>query len=246
MASTQRIAHGRLAPSPMRAAVIILVLLAVVAGLVVLIDMHLARPIDEAVIGTVRAQALVAPLGWLQTATALGGPTWVGLLAVVVAIVEIAARRPWVGVAAGTAVGLGALANGTIKLVVERQRPNELPPIVVEPGYSFPSGHSLSAMIAYGVIIVLVARTSLPAATRVVVAALLGLVIGLVGLSRVYLGAHYPTDVVGGWTLGLVWVVLFAAVSARLDARLSAARGRDAGAAVADPATRQSGPPATG
>jgi undecaprenyl-diphosphatase len=222
---------------------IVALVVVIVVALVAFIDAGLLRPFDEAVIGSVRAAPLVAPLAWLQTATQLGSTWWVLALGVLVGLVEIARGRARVGLAAAATIGLGALANSTVKLVVARPRPDLTTPIVIEPGYSFPSGHSLSAMVAYGVIAVLVARSGLPRPARTVIIGLLAVLIVLIGLSRVYLGAHYPTDVLGGWLMGFAWVSLFAAVSVGLDPRVSAARAPADAVAAEDPGAPRSGPP---
>lgn len=217
--------RARLAPSTRTAVGIVALDLALIVGLVMLIDAGAVRAIDEAVIDAVRAQPLVAPLAWLGSATQLGSTWAIAMVAVVVAAVELFAGRIRLGLAAAATIGLASLANSSIKLAVERQRPSLFPPIVSESGYSFPSGHSLSAMIAYGVVAVLVARTSLPRWLRVAAIAVLGVLIGVVGLSRVYLGAHYPSDVIGGYLLGLAGVVIFATLSTALDPRVPASVG---------------------
>ncbi len=230
--------RARLAPSTRTAVGIVALDLALIVGLVMLIDAGAVRAIDEAVIDAVRAQPLVAPLVWLGSATQLGSTWAIAIVAVVVAAVELFAGRIRLGLAAAATIGLASLANSSIKLAVERQRPSLLPPIVSESGYSFPSGHSLSAMIAYGVVAVLVARTSLPRWLRVAAIAVLGVLIGVVGLSRVYLGAHYPSDVIGGYLLGLAGVVIFATLSTALDPRIPASVGpRAAGAQRGDGAS---------
>lgn len=239
---------SQLAPPLVPAVATVALLLAMVVGLVLLIDADLLRPFDAGLIARIRAEPLVAPLGWLRAATELGATGTVALLALAVGAVELRAGRPFLAGAAAATIGLAALANTTFKLVVGRPRPDELPPIVVEPGYAFPSGHSLSAMVAYGVIAVLVARSSLGAGLRAALVIGLGVVVLAVGVSRIYLGAHYPSDVLGGWLTGLAWVVLFAAVSARLDPGLSGPRAREPGAtaARADRAGPRSGPPGPG
>jgi undecaprenyl-diphosphatase len=236
----------RLAPRPATAAAILALAGVIVVALVALIDAGVMRPFDEAIIGSVRAAPLVAPLAWLQAATQLGSTAWVFALAALVGLFEAVRGRPRVGIAAAAAIGLGALANSTIKLVVARPRPDLLTPIVVEPGYSFPSGHSLSAMVAYGVIAVLVARSGLPRPARTGIIGLLAVLVAVVGLSRVYLGVHYPTDVIGGWLMGFAWVTLFAAASVSVDPRVSAAPARVDAAADEDRAGPRSDPPVTG
>lgn len=234
------------APPVAGATAIAAVLLLLLLGLTGLIDAGFLRPSDQAVIDAVRAEPLVAPLAWLRAATELGSTWWVAGVAVVVAVVESIARRPALGVAAAVTIGVAALANSGLKLIVGRARPDLLPPIVVEPGYSFPSGHSLAGMVAYGVAAVLVARSGLPPWVRVVIILSCVALTVVVGLSRIYLGVHYPSDVVGGWLAGLAAVVLFAGLSARLDLRLSGATGRGGGAAAADRGGPRSVPPAAG
>lgn len=234
------------APRPAAATALAATLMAIVVGLVLCIDADLLRPIDEPIISTVRAEPLVAPFAWLATATQLGSTWWVALIAIAAALVELAAGRPLVGAGAAVTIGVGAFANSSLKLVVARARPDELVPIVVEPGYSFPSGHTLAATVAYGVIAILVARASWPIPIRVGALAVLAALPVLVGLSRVYLGVHYPSDVLGGWLMGIAWVALFAALSVGFDPRLSSAPGRGGRAAGADPGGPRSGPPAPG
>lgn len=97
-----------------------------------------------------------------------------------------------------------ALMTWVMKLTFDRPRPMLWPRLVQEYGASFPSGHSLYAMV-FGVLLIILSR-HLAKQMRLAVIGLALLWIGLVGLSRVYLGVHYPTDVLGGWVVGWVWV----------------------------------------
>ena len=112
--------RARLAPSVRTAVGIVALDLALVVGLVMLIDGGVVRGVDQAVIDAVRARPLVAPLAWLGSATQLGSTWWVAIVAVAVAAVEMLAGRWRLGLAAAAMVGLASLANSSIKLAVER------------------------------------------------------------------------------------------------------------------------------
>ncbi|MDR1815241.1 MAG: phosphatase PAP2 family protein [Clostridiales Family XIII bacterium] len=101
--------------------------------------------------------------------------------------------------------GVGAVIHTLIKNVLERPRPDEAMWLVPEDGFSFPSGHSNVSVILYGLLATLLYRylverghDDLAAVQR----GLFALLVILVGLSRIYLGVHYPSDVLGGWALG--------------------------------------------
>lgn len=99
------------------------------------------------------------------------------------------------------AVGGATLLNVLAKLVFQRPRPDQLLAVLAEPGYSFPSGHAMANM-ALGVAVALIFSRS-----RSWPLAVLGVLWGLaVGISRNYLGVHYPTDVLAGFATSTAWV----------------------------------------
>lgn len=238
--------------TPARSAVRGLVLVALacaaaVAVLALLVETGLTRATDVAIIDAVRSAQLQAPLAFLRPLTEVGSTPWIIAMGLVVLLLEMAAHRPWLGIAAAGTIGFASVLNSTVKFGVGRARPDLLPPLVTERGYSFPSGHSALSTVAYGILALLVIHSDLPRSLKRAIVAALVVLILLVGLSRVYLGVHYPSDVLGGWLSGTAIVLLFEAlVRSRLSPRISReARTAPGGeAAVADPAAPRSGPPA--
>lgn len=101
----------------------------------------------------------------------------------------------------------GGLLNVVLKLTFQRNRPS-LDTFVDAVGYSFPSGHSMGSMIFYGFIGYLVISSQRSRTTKFISTILLSLFILMIGVSRVYLNAHYPSDVLAGYTAGLIWLIM--------------------------------------
>jgi undecaprenyl-diphosphatase len=100
---------------------------------------------------------------------------------------------------------LSALANIALKKAFDRARPTIEHLVVVET-LSYPSGHAMSAMAFYGFLTYLVFQIKMSRILRVFLAILFTSLVILIGLSRIYLGVHFPSDVIGGFVAGLIWV----------------------------------------
>ncbi|MBI5928527.1 MAG: phosphatase PAP2 family protein [Chloroflexi bacterium] len=101
-----------------------------------------------------------------------------------------------------TVVGL-RIGNGWLKQLFERPRPEVFPPLTTAGGYSFPSGHTMNAMAFYGLVAVWLWRTHYRGWAIVA-----GAWVVMVAISRVYLGVHYPSDVIGAIAFGAIWIVV--------------------------------------
>lgn len=105
-------------------------------------------------------------------------------------------------------LALSFILNKVLKLIIARPRPSRLR-LVIENGYSFPSGHSMVSFAFYGFLIYLISKNLKNKKIKYPLIALLSLLILLIGISRIYLGVHYVTDVLGGYIIGLIYLIVF-------------------------------------
>ena len=129
------------------------------------------------------------------------GSTWFYVLLVVVLMFLKDKKELLIGI--HLLIGQGI--NRLIKYIIKRPRPPQRLHLVKETNYSFPSGHSMSAMIGYGLLIIEVYQSSLK--YKKLIMTLLAMMILLIGLSRIYLGVHYFSDVIGGFLLSLSYLL---------------------------------------
>ena len=100
------------------------------------------------------------------------------------------------------------LLNVLIKIVIARPRPDMLR-LVYETGYSFPSGHAMVATGFYGFLIYITNKKIQNKNARRLITLLLVLLIVLIGISRIYLGVHYATDIIGAFIIGIIYLIIF-------------------------------------
>lgn len=157
---------------------------------------------------------------WLDTA--MEAATRLGSALVLVPVLLVAGtylwwrrRDGWAAILLWAALGGAVILYDTLKLAFGRARPPVDQMVVHTGGYAYPSGHSTQAMAAWGMLAV-VAVSGVPGrAARVLMLGLTGAVILLVGVSRIYLGAHWLTDVLAGFAVGAAWLALLTATYAR-------------------------------
>ena len=103
---------------------------------------------------------------------------------------------------------LSTIGNTILKGIFLRERPSDFP-LIDETGYSYPSGHSMISMAFYGFLIYIIWQTNWSKRTKIIFSICLGLIIFLIGCSRIYLRVHYPSDVVAGFAISFIYLCIF-------------------------------------
>lgn len=153
----------------------------------------------------------VGPM-WFQEAmrdiTALGSPVVLSLCVLAVwGLLALAGqwRMAWLALLASAG---GSLLSLTLKWGFSRARPDEVYHATVVMGYSFPSGHAMMSTVVFLTLAALVARLLPSTRLRLYAVGVALMASGLVGLSRVYLGVHWASDVAAGWAAGTAWALM--------------------------------------
>lgn len=107
-----------------------------------------------------------------------------------------------------TMISLGMVINYSLKLLIQRERPIGFA-LIEEPTFSFPSGHSMNSFIFFVTIAYFVYKYSKNRVLTILVFLTSGMFIFMIGISRVYLGVHYPSDILGGYIAGFLWIASF-------------------------------------
>lgn len=154
------------------------------------------------------------PIGpsWLKSSaidiTALGGVTVLTLITVLVVGYLVANRKVHIALFVAAAVASGAVVNSGLKAFFVRVRPEVVPHLVEVTSASFPSGHAMNSAMVYLTLASLAARSQEQVTVRLYLLGVAILLTMIVGTTRVYLGVHWPSDVIAGWCIGAIWAVL--------------------------------------
>jgi undecaprenyl-diphosphatase len=182
-----------------------------------------------------RADNRSIPIGppWLRAGaldiTALGSPTVLGLATLAVCGFLLLQRMARTATFVFIATIGGWFLNETLKEVFQRARPAIVPHLQNVMTLSFPSGHAMNSAAVYLTLGALTMRLADRRVTKLYCMAAAMLLTFLVGTSRIFLGVHYPTDVLAGWLLGMTWALACWTVERRIERGAGLQRERAAG-----------------
>lgn len=137
--------------------------------------------------------------------TNFGGAIFIAVVAIFLAII-IKNKKIAISILANLVIITGL--NQLFKRILQRPRPTEYR-IIQETGYSFPSGHSMKSMAFYGYLIYLIYKHVKNKYIKWISISLLSILICLIGISRIYLGVHYTSDVLGGFLISISYLVIY-------------------------------------
>ncbi|TWF54872.1 phosphatase PAP2 family protein [Neorhizobium alkalisoli] len=188
-------------------------------------------PLDRSILLALRHKSdLALPIGpgWLTHAmddiTSIGGITVLGLMTVLVTLYLLLARRRIAALTVLFSVASGWLLSNILKIGIARPRPDIVPHLIEVHDLSFPSGYAMVSAVTYLTLGLLLSEVQKTRALKIYVLAVATLLTIMIGFSRIYLGVHYPSDVLGGWCAGAVWAAMCWLVSRRFIAKEDGAK----------------------
>lgn len=132
-------------------------------------------------------------------------------LIVIAILLFVCIKNKKIGISIFMNLGIAAGLNWTLKQILQRPRPTEYR-IINETGYSFPSGHSMTSMAFYGFIIYLIYKYVKNKYVKASLIVFLSILIISIGVSRIYLGVHYTSDVLAGFLIAISYLVIYTSI----------------------------------
>ncbi|MEN6669882.1 phosphatase PAP2 family protein [Psychrobacter sp. B38] len=126
---------------------------------------------------------------------------------IVVLLLWFKAKDKWTTLFFIIAIGGNGALTWLLKQIYERGRPS-INEAIDAIGFSFPSGHSMGSFVFYGFLIYLIIKSTHKSAIKTALSIILSVLVLLIGTSRIYLGAHFPSDIVAGYLAGTIWLTL--------------------------------------
>lgn len=159
---------------------------------------------DNAVYSLVTFNMNNTVTSFYKVITFFGSTAFIVALVIFFLIILFKTKKGWV---IAVCLIVSTIINNVIKVIVKRERPLDLM-LVEESTYSFPSGHTMASVSMYGLLIYLVWQTKWHKNIKILLTSFLSILIIAIGLSRIYLGAHYASDVIGSFIVSSIWLII--------------------------------------
>ncbi len=186
---------------------LVCLLLSIVLSLAIINNDNPLTRFDHDAVNTLHEHTTPAGIDLFEMMTWWGSPA-LRFISLITGVYLIGRAR-WADLFTGSAViGGGKLLNVLLKDLFDRPRPSWNGTILTEGSPAFPSGHAMLSLLTYGFLVILLWRAAHNRPARIVLVTGAAVWVGLIGFSRVYLGVHYPTDVLGGYAMGGAWLSL--------------------------------------
>lgn len=176
-------------------------------GLIILVKTDLIKPFDEAVYNLVTFRMSTPINNFFKCLTFLGSTGFIIFLCCFFLVLSLIYKKKKIGFVIDGVVIISTIINNLVKIIIRRSRPAVLA-LVTETSYSFPSGHTMAATTMYGILLYLVLKSNFKKSTKIILSIVLGILPILVMVSRIYLGAHFASDVLGGYILSIALLLI--------------------------------------
>lgn len=186
-------------------------LIAVLSGvfiiLTILVKLDLLNSFDNFFYNIIASNINDFSISFYKIITFLGSTEFIISLCVFFLILFIILKKKNIGLIITGVLIISTIVNNLIKIIIMRDRPDVLS-LVTEHSYSFPSGHTMAAVSMYGILLYLVLKSNIHKYLKITLSIVLSVIPILVALSRVYLGAHFMSDVIGAFLMSIILLLL--------------------------------------
>lgn len=175
--------------------------------LTILVKMNLVEGIDTFFYNLITFDINDISTNFYKYITFLGSTKFIIFLCIFFLILFIILKRTNSGLIIVGTVIISTIVNNLLKIIIRRERPLVLK-FVHEKSFSFPSGHTMAAVTMYGILIYIILKSNMNKKLKITLSIILGMIPILVALSRVYLGAHFISDVVGAIIMSVILLLI--------------------------------------
>lgn len=175
--------------------------------ILLLVTINLFSVIDSSIYYIITYKVSGGITNFWKFITFFGSVKFIIILCVIFLIIFFLLKKKWYGLYINFALILSTVVNNIIKVIIGRPRPS-INPLVVENSYSFPSGHMMASTMMYGLLIYFILKSNMSKKTKYILVLSLAILTTLIGISRIYLGVHYFSDILAGFILSLTLLLV--------------------------------------